>query len=645
MSKKEAVQFREFIPVFSTEDLIGIHPITGFIPPDKRGAKRHSGIHPYFTTRPYNVVQRYIQAFTSPGEVILDPYCGSGVTPIEALILKRVGIGFDINPWACFITEAKAISPININKLIELFNDIKKQISNYILSLNELDEEQINIELKKHWYPQNPIPSWVDQDKTMTVDKLFTPRQLLGLSIILENIRKVNDQDLKKILLLAFSGTLVKTNKTYVSSEKRGELRGQSRIFHHWQYSIPKLLTEVNPWRAFEARFNSVVEGKKETNFIIGNSYNNQSFRIYQESALKILKILDENSVDYVFTDPPYGSSIAYLDLSTLWYAWLNFDVKEDLRREEAIEGGQQDFSREHYLSMLSTSIESISKVLKHDRWFSLVYVNKDPAIWSEILKMCGESKLEWFNAVPQPNNIIPTITKIKNPLTTISGDIILNFQRKRNIQIVADEKVTRITNTSYFLIEESKRTIISHLGATTDEIIFNVVTKLLNEGALLNNEKKEKELEVKSLIDFLPREFEIVCSYWHLKENSTRPEGVKDEDWLRYLIFRTLLTQSNVTIEDINNTFITNYPYQTYDKGTILKALKQVGVPEGNIWRVSPNLVIQLRLPLDKIPLKELPSNTIRALKQRYLNDDLFKIKPVHLEETLSNKIDELRG
>src|SRR5213076_1255882 len=75
------------------------------IPAERQTAKRHYGVHPYFTRRPYNVVASYLVHYTRPGDKILDPFGGSGVTAIEAYLNNRSGIHNDINPLANFIAR------------------------------------------------------------------------------------------------------------------------------------------------------------------------------------------------------------------------------------------------------------------------------------------------------------------------------------------------------------------------------------------------------------------------------------------------------------------------------------------------------------------------------------------------------------
>ena len=82
-----------------------LEPILRDIRPDRQGAKRHYGVHPYFTRRSANVIRAYIKQFTEPGDSVLDPFGGSGVTAIEALLLNRHGIQNDINPLANFIAS------------------------------------------------------------------------------------------------------------------------------------------------------------------------------------------------------------------------------------------------------------------------------------------------------------------------------------------------------------------------------------------------------------------------------------------------------------------------------------------------------------------------------------------------------------
>src|SRR6266480_3784069 len=82
-----------------------ILPITEAIPAERQEAARHYGVHPYFTRRPANVVRKYVERYSQPGDVVLDPFGGTGVTAIEAFLLGRHAIQNDLNPFANFIAR------------------------------------------------------------------------------------------------------------------------------------------------------------------------------------------------------------------------------------------------------------------------------------------------------------------------------------------------------------------------------------------------------------------------------------------------------------------------------------------------------------------------------------------------------------
>src|SRR6266496_5783935 len=82
-----------------------IEPILAAIPANRQDDARHYGVHPYFTRRPANVVRAYIERYSEAGDVVLDPFGGTGVTAIEAFLLGRHAIQNDLNPFANFIAR------------------------------------------------------------------------------------------------------------------------------------------------------------------------------------------------------------------------------------------------------------------------------------------------------------------------------------------------------------------------------------------------------------------------------------------------------------------------------------------------------------------------------------------------------------
>jgi len=85
---------------------------------------------------------------------------------------------------------------------------------------------------------------------------------------------------------------------------------------------------------------------------------------VLAQDAATLDKVIKPNSVDYIFTDPPYGAFISYLDLSILWNHWLGFPVTDETREQETIVGGEQKHTEEHYKKSLARSIETCFRLL-----------------------------------------------------------------------------------------------------------------------------------------------------------------------------------------------------------------------------------------------------------------------------------------
>jgi DNA modification methylase len=94
------------------------------------------------------------------------------------------------------------------------------------------------------------------------------------------------------------------------------------------------------------------------------------------------MKNMASNSVDYIFTDPPFGSNIMYSELNYISEAWLK--VKTD-NRSEAIENKTQGKSLLDYQSIMTKCFEEYYRVLKPSKWMTVEFSNTSAAVWNGI--------------------------------------------------------------------------------------------------------------------------------------------------------------------------------------------------------------------------------------------------------------------
>ena len=74
-------------------------------------------MHRYFARRPYSLFERLVEHYSDVGDVILDPFCGGGVTLVEGVSAGRRCVGFDTNPLATFVTrmELKSADVVDLS--------------------------------------------------------------------------------------------------------------------------------------------------------------------------------------------------------------------------------------------------------------------------------------------------------------------------------------------------------------------------------------------------------------------------------------------------------------------------------------------------------------------------------------------------
>lgn len=413
-----------------------LEPITHRIPAERQEAKRHYGMHPYFTRRPANVVRAYINHFTQPGDCVLDPFGGSGVTAIEAMLLNRRAIHNDINPLADFIASQIADTTHEDTTyikqaLLEVQARCRPQVEQTVsMSESEVARRLADVEL-----PENiPLPRSSDAARYFD---LFSPRQLLANALLKEGIDQVSDPCARGALLLAWSAALGKLNRTFLSARGRLESRGgSSSIFSIYRYKLAETPIELSPWEVFHERVMNVIQGKaevlKQKRLWSRTRGWRGSFEVHCLDIDDLPRAIGRKA-DYIFTDPPYGGHIAYLDLSILWNHWLGFHVPLSVREKEVIVGGELRLSEEHYVKRLRKSIRVCVGMLKHNRCLSIVFQHWNVRYFEGILEEATEAGASLKAAVTQIGDTVWSMHKKKNKEKVLAGEMILTFLKDGN--------------------------------------------------------------------------------------------------------------------------------------------------------------------------------------------------------------------
>ena len=513
--------------------------------PKKQEAKRHFGCNAYFTRQSWDIVAQNIKAFTNEGDIVLDSFGGSGVTAIEAMMNNRYGIHTDLNPLSIFMVKALT-AKVNLGDLY----DVSEEILNEFESLRPKNDKEAKALLKNAKYYPNAIDKefgevastkmqdstlWIPKDEILpkgsdcaTVLGLFSPKQLAELAILRKLImRKTTKQkEMRYSLLLAFHNTLSLINLTFHATPKGG---GNYFAFYY-RYRIAKKPCFLDIAHTFQNKVKLIIRGKKDfedsphfynayfeplqrvikdfKGAMINQRENVEKIdsiesktngeKIFQADATN-LKEIESESVDFIYTDPPYGAKIPYLDLSTMWNVWLDLPVDSSLKEKECIEKGSLEKSRDEYVDLMKKSLKEMFRVLKYNRWFALVFQHQDPQLW-QILRTSAENiGFEHIQTLRQ-NNGQTTFKQRQFTATMVSGQLIMYFKKIKNKDTLYKDTLGDNTKT---LIETAKEIIIQNNGATFAEITDALTLKAMNEGFL------PEYLEIKDMKFFVVQHFE----------------------------------------------------------------------------------------------------------------------------------------
>lgn len=432
---------------------------------------RHYLMHKYWGRKSHNVIADYIENYTSVGDVILDPFMGSGIVPIEAIKANRKGIGVDINPMSKFIAE-NTVSSVDVKKYKDIANSLINEIEEECKALYQTkcpkcrencsieiavwdkgelvrlrikcktdglvlkDAEESDIKLIEKIkqerklldasheisYPTDKVLQYVKRSGKESIDELFTDRALIILSRLRDRILEVEDMKLKELLLFTFTSMLANVSNMLPADLEKVTYKSGWVISKFW---TPKIHTERNIFHCFKLRINAIAKGKSELegldesliNLFVHDS-NNMSF-------------LEDESVDYIFTDPPYGESIAYLALSQFWNSWLSSGVDYS---NEIIIDSYRDKGYEDYGARMLATFKEMYRVLKDKHYVSFTFHNRDLKVWKSVMDAVKYAGFILEDITLQ-EQAVSSGTQGINKMNTLTGDFVYTLFKDSSIQ------------------------------------------------------------------------------------------------------------------------------------------------------------------------------------------------------------------
>lgn len=251
-------------------------------------------LHPYPARFIPQIPKTLIEALSSPGETIIDPFCGGGTTLVEASLLGRDSIGTDINPLAILISRAKTtpLSGIQIQAISEL--------SQQAMHLSFIREGRAPLFASVTTEPSGKIPN------IPNLPRWFQPQVISELSALNVLLDGLPDEPSRTFCQVALSSILVRV------SNQDSETRYTAR---------DKAIAKGSVFALFSHSLNSMLRSIQQYQLV------RQPVRVQAEIMdARKLDVIPDRSCHLVVTSPPYPNAFDYHLYHRHRLFWLGFD-------------------------------------------------------------------------------------------------------------------------------------------------------------------------------------------------------------------------------------------------------------------------------------------------------------------------------
>lgn len=618
-------------------------------------------MHPYWSKKPHGAIGQYLRHFTEEGDLVLDPFTGSGGVNTVACQMNRPSIGIDISPAALFIAK-HLCTPHPVKEIRQAYSElttalapIRKQlygtichkcggpaetqyvvwsqrykcakclslVSHYecdgqkcphckekmstrqerfgyvpvlanvqcrgscspsrydrgVNSPRERDREAFTeydlwlIEANKKTdipflYPTAEFSKlWVAWRPNLAevgdVSGFFTERNLWAVASIADWLRRNDSDDSTSWLLFSLTASIMSVSKKAQHLEEGGG-------YIPGNYVFPPQIKERNVFNSYESLVKKTIKGVAAVNASVRTTavlFSNQSART--------MSAIPDNSIDYVFTDPPYSDKVPFGEFNFLWEVWLPWGTSWD--KDEILVNPKLGKGMSDWQEMMKDVVSELYRIVKPGRWVSVCYHDSSEGSWMHLQDAFAEVGFISEQA-DRVLSIERTRKSWKQATTTRvqKRDLVINFRKPRpgelsSIVLTGDEDRATFADKATAIISES---LTLHPGRSSDRLYDEVVSRMV----------RRREFERHDFYKLLRTVAEESSGRWYLLETADqidRAEQAREDSAARRLgkLIQTILDehpeQDGVHYSELHEHFL-GIPVNDWPRRRLLEFLPE---------------------------------------------------------------------
>lgn len=292
------------------------------------------------------------------------PYCQATIEKRKAKKVFESSYDSILNT----VTSTAKLVPVLINYSVGGKRFEKKPDKEDFEILSKIDSLKI-----PYWVPVSKLPIGYNTEQPRKsngyeyVHQFYTKRNLIILASMWEKLDVMS----RFALTNSLSRNLTRLNRFVINSHNpHGRINGPLTGTLY----IPSEQVEQSAFILFEEKLIKTNWSTKGNLIAVSSS-----------TALNIAN----DSIDYIFIDPPFGANINYSEMSFIWESWLK--VRTD-NTKEAIENETQHKGINEYKMLMSACFEEMYRILKPGHWITIEFSNTDSSVWNAIQTSLSES-------------------------------------------------------------------------------------------------------------------------------------------------------------------------------------------------------------------------------------------------------------
>lgn len=282
-----------------------------------------------------------------------------------------------------------------------------------------------------YWHPADPVDCGREMLRhgllkrgIQTIEDFYTRRNLWALSRLWTEINAIGETRIREFFRFAFTSII-----PYVCLKQSygGGGGGLSSTLY-----IASFISEKHVGEVFERKEKSLFKSLPKFN-ALAERIDARAIRGSADS----LPIPDE-SVDYVFSDPPFGSNIYYADCSLLWETWLGQitnEAQEMVVSDRRVNGPFKTL--EDYSRMMSAAFGEMFRVLKPGRWATIEFNNSDGRVFAAIKKAVTDAGFEIANMLllDKKQKSFKQVKGAKGEEDVVDKDVLFNLHKPSTVR------------------------------------------------------------------------------------------------------------------------------------------------------------------------------------------------------------------